>query len=281
MKNLTRFSFFILFALSLGFISCEKEGTDDPTDYDRNPSLTLEKNGFISGNLTVGIGDEIRFKLNLAQNEKTKSQLVKLLITRTSNDTPENLKDTVLRSSGLSYVFTTNASEEIGYEYFTFKVVAEDGTSSSKQVRIKTREQYLESGEVWIGNYAGKEPSSFDFITDSALIGGNNGTEASRDMQNTDKSGLPFTGSWTSGKGNGTRFVKIESTSYDYPSDILAQQLFLLGTPSLTVNNPQSGDFYLAKLRGANDYAFIKIIRISPTDGDGAIKGRIYFTYKK
>ena len=103
------------------------------------------------------------------------------------------------------------------------------------------------------------------------------------DLVNTDDAGADFTGSFTTGTGNDTKYVKTDK-AYDDVDQHAAKSEYDEGTASSTVTNPKVGDVYIAKLRGTNDYAVLEITK-NNVDGDcgktTGNKGDLTFNFKK
>jgi len=104
-----------------------------------------------------------------------------------------------------------------------------------------------------------------------------------KDMRNTDPAGAPYTGSWETGTGNNTMYVKDNAYDYINASPASADSAYNIGAPSSSVINPVAGDIYIAKLRGGSDFCVIKIISMDPADNTcGCLNtGKISFEYKK
>ena len=104
------------------------------------------------------------------------------------------------------------------------------------------------------------------------------GSETSKDMANKSTSGTGWIPGWSTGTGNTTAFVKDNSLTYATATleDITAA--YTSGSSSITIT-PTVGDIYVAKLRGASNYALIKVTAINTTASDNL--DNITFTYKK
>jgi hypothetical protein len=123
----------------------------------------------------------------------------------------------------------------------------------------------------------------YDLVNDENIAA--SGSDVDRDMLNTDVAPNPFTGSWMA--QNGTRYVNA-SAFIDDLNDINkanAESVFAAGNESASINDPQAGDFYVARLRGGSDYAVIRIDRVDPNDNSCNVntgnRGIIEFTYVK
>lgn len=123
----------------------------------------------------------------------------------------------------------------------------------------------------------------YDLVNDDNVA--SSGSDADRDMLNTDVAPDPFTGSWMA--ENGTRYVDATGIIDDL-NDINkanAESVFAAGSETASISNPQVNDFYVAQLRGGSDYAVIRIDRVDPNDNScnasTGNRGIIEFTYVK
>lgn len=69
---------------------------------------------------------------------------------------------------------------------------------------------------------------------------------------------------------NSTTFVKTNSSNFDYSNATrnMAEEAFNDGTPTATVTGVASGDIYIANVRGAGNYAVIRITSVNATTTD-------------
>ena len=123
---------------------------------------------------------------------------------------------------------------------------------------------------------------SFDLLNGVEVSSG--ASKAESDMVNTDAAAATFTGSWTVGTGNTTTYAKLNTFDYVNATKEAAATAFTSGVN--TVSNPVVDDIYIAKLRGQDSYAVIKITEVNAgvatcTDGKTTGNtGKITFEYK-
>lgn len=268
---------------SVALVSCE-DG-DGTTSGSQKPNIVLDNNGYIGSDANVSAGSALKFKVVATSNSDSKSKLVRLLVTRTQNNVSNVVKDTTLNTDNLANEVNATASNTAGEEKFKFEVTDKAGESNSVTITINTAPAFTETEGAFF-NINGLEKGAYDLVTGQNISTTTASNKDSRDMQNTDVAGTTFTGSWTSNQqvaSARTTFVK-NPNAFDYNSATntsAALAFSLSGTPLESISNPQVGDIYIAKLRGGNAYAAIKITKLEPTVGSGNNKGKLTFNYKK
>lgn len=129
---------------------------------------------------------------------------------------------------------------------------------------------------------AGSLQGAYDLVASQPIAGSGSSADPSKqDMKNTDAAGDIFSGSWTA--ANATLFVKSNSFDYDNATEAGAASAYADGTPGPNINDPFVGDIYIAKLRGTDDYAVIKVTAVDPTDNtcNCGNLGKITFDFRK
>ncbi len=128
-----------------------------------------------------------------------------------------------------------------------------------------------------IGNALESAAGAYDLVENKELP--SSAPAAERDMQNLTVSTSPnqWLADWRA--ENGTRFVR--ANTFDYPNATVeaAREAYEDGTPVQTVANPAVNDVYIARLRGGNTFAVIRIIGVNPTVDDN--RDEVVFSYRK
>ncbi|HKK88763.1 MAG TPA: hypothetical protein VJ917_07930 [Saprospiraceae bacterium] len=173
-----------------------------------------------------------------------------------------------------------------GGESFEYTVTLTDENNVEKNLLLTvTAVSTLDgpfNGQFYHMDGASGCTGGYDLVNDADVSAA--GSDANRDMLNTDVAPNPFTGSWMA--QNGTRYV--DATAFIDDLDVNkgnAESLFASGTETASINNPQVGNFYVAQLRGGSDYAVIRIDRVDAADNSCNAStnntGIIEFTYVK
>ena len=172
----------------------------------------------------------------------------------------------------------------IGITTWTFTVTDKDGKSASASITVDVQSATTPLATEVMGAFfhiEGSEHGAYDLVSGASVAA--SGSDADKDMINTDAAGDPFTGSWMSGTGNNTTFVKVTGFDYDNATVESAMAAYNGGTSSSSVVDPVPGDIYVALLRGGSDYAVIKVTKVDPADNtcNCGNTGIIEFDYKK
>lgn len=268
---------FAIFGIAiLGLLSsCET----DPTE-DLNPLLTITTSGLSATN-TVVEGTTYDVSITAAQNPTSGKKLKQLVI-----QTPG--ADTTISINAASYAatFTLDAPLAGVSNTFTFVLTDNDNLTTTKTLTVTGESGVVSTpfGTEVTGAFfhiGGSLQGAYDLVAETTVAAA--GAETSKDMKNTDMAGAAFTGSWTTGTGNGTMYVRANSFDYANGSVEDAEAAYAAGTAGGTILNPLTGNIFIAKLRGGNDYAVIEIVSVDPNNNDCACgnKGKITFNYKK
>jgi hypothetical protein len=119
--------------------------------------------------------------------------------------------------------------------------------------------------------------SAFDLQENEELL--ESVPSANRDMQNATTADTPnqWTADWRA--ANATRFVRANTFDYPNASAEAARAVFEDGSPEQVVSNPAVNDIYIARLRGGDTFAVIRIIGVNPTVNDN--QDEVLFSYRK
>ena len=277
MKNLNLF--FVLSGLvALSFFTkCEK----NPSPEGLAPLLTISSAGLSATNTIM---EGTTFDVTVVANENSTSgkQLSSLEIQLTGG------ADTSIAINTASYTetFTQDAPEDGVSETYTFIVTDSDGESASKSLTVSGISGVVSTpfGPEIIGDFfhvGGSLEGAYDLVAETVVASA--GSEADKDMKNIDIAGGNFTGSWTTGTGNGSQFVK--SNTFDYANGTVedAMAVFAAGSATNTVLNPSLNDIFIVKLRGGSDYALLQVTDRDVSDNtcNCSDLGKITFKFKK
>ncbi len=185
--------------------------------------------------------------------------------------------------SEFSIAFQTPPSSGTTYSY-TITLEDESGATSSLSLDVDRLEDLDGpfSGQFYHMAGATGCTGGYDLVNDADVS--SSGSDADRDMLNTDTGGNAFTGSWEA--QNATTYVKDNTGNLNLTSTkAAAMEIYDLGTPAASVASPVAGDIYVAKLRGGDDFAIIQIDSNDSTDNSCNMstgnRGKISFTYYK
>ena len=265
-----------LVALSF-FTKCEK----NPSSEDLAPLLTISSAGLSATNTIM---EGTTFDVTVVANENSTSgkQLSSLEIQLTGGaDT-----SIVINTASYTETFTRDAPEDGVSETYTFIVTDSDGESASKSLTVSGISGVVSTpfGPEIIGDFfhvGSSLEGAYDLVAETVVASA--GSEADKDMKNIDIAGGNFTGSWTTGTGNGSQFVK--SNTFDYANGTVedAMAVFAAGSATSTVLNPSLNDIFIVKLRGGSDYALLQVTDRDVSDNtcNCSDLGRITFKFRK
>lgn len=268
------FALFGFLAISF-FSSCD---TEDPSDV--SPLLSLTVAGLNNGEILEGTTFSVTVEAD--ENPSTKKKVKTLLITSNQG------VDTTININAASYteIFDFDAPAAGVTEVYTFRIEDNDQESTTESLSVTGTSGVVSTPfgtevqgaffHVW-----GSLEGSYDLIGDSTVA--MSGPEGTKDMKNNDLAGNNFTGSFTTGTGNQTLFVRDNSYDYDNGSVEDAIAAFNAGNSTTTVLNPVTGTILIAKLRGGSDYAVIKVVSMDPSNNECSCGnlGKLTFDYKK
>ncbi len=265
-----------LIATAITFTSCKK---DEET---KGPTLTVTESP-VSG----WLGDTVTFSYSISSNAKIKKltwnadlagvttpdafEITEFNGNYSATGTVRAIlpSDSLVDGSTIKFSFT--AEDKDGVEFATTKELT-FAVEAPEQAMTDTQ-----TGEI--NNLIGPNPGAWDLVSNAAVSA--NEDNADKDMINTTTlSSTPpetFETEWIA--GNTTMYVQDNSFDYDGATVEGAMAAYAAGTATSTVSGVTTGNVYIAKLRGGDDYAVIKIINVIITDNDNLDK--IEFSYKK
>jgi len=259
------------------FTSCKK---DEETVASPTISVTNNKTAY---SVTATADTTIIFNVTVAAEGEIDLFTIKKTVgsTTTSYGSPTGFSGKTSYTYNFEQIFTATDTYPIS---FAFKVTDKEGQDASITVTVSkingssgTTLAYENTSAILYNLMA---PTGYlgawDLVNNVGVA--SSGSETSKDMANKSTSGTGWIPGWSTGTGNTTAFVKDNSLTYATATleDITAA--YTLGSSSITIT-PTVGDIYVAKLRGASNYALIKVTAINTTASDNL--DNITFTYKK
>jgi len=259
------------------FTSCKK---DEETVAAPTISVTNNKTAY---SVTATADTTIIFNVTVAAEGEIDLFTIKKTVgsTTTSYGSPTGFSGKTSYTYNFEQIFTATDTYPIS---FAFKVTDKEGQDASITVTVSkingssgTTLAYENTSAILYNLMA---PTGYlgawDLVSNVGVA--SSGSETSKDMANKSTSGTGWIPGWSTGTGNTTAFVKDNSLTYATATleDITAA--YTSGSSSITIT-PTVGDIYVAKLRGASNYALIKVTAINTTASDNL--DNITFTYKK
>ena len=259
------------------FTSCKK---DEETVASPTISVTNNKTAY---SVTATADTTIIFNVTVAAEGEIDLFTIKKTVgsTTTSYGSPTGFSGKTSYTYNFEQIFTATDTYPIS---FAFKVTDKEGQDASITVTVSkingssgTTLAYENTSAILYNLMA---PTGYlgawDLVSNVGVA--SSGSETSKDMANKSTSGTGWIPGWSTGTGNTTAFVKDNSLTYATATleDITAA--YTSGSSSITIT-PTVGDIYVAKLRGASNYALIKVTAINTTASDNL--DNITFTYKK
>lgn len=285
-RNFLRFAAIV--ALFAGFTACEE---DD--DGSLGPSLLITESGSgaTEGAVTINQGSSLVFIWDARKGDTDMDNFsVSVSGVNTPNPLPASLAGNtfpydIANADDETYLDTLifpNAGINTGVTSYTFSVTDKDGNTANKSFTVTVAANATPMTNETTGAFfhiQGSLEGAYDLMNGAVVSA--SGADADKDMENTDDAGVAFTGSWEA--ANSTMFVKDNSFDYANATVEAAMSSFSNGTAAAAVTNPADGDIYIAKLRGGNTYAVIKVTDVDPTDNtcNCGNTGKITFDFKK
>lgn len=290
MKKLRLFALGLL-GFSMVLTSCSEDDDDDAVT---NPVLTISESisGESDGDVIVAPNTTIRLEWN-ARKEGTGAELKTFVVSsqgantitpvptsNAGNDFPYDIAN----ADDDQYVdyIEMSSGANIGLTTWSFTVTDKDGNTATATFTIDVQNAATPLATVTMGGFfhiGGSLQGAYDLVSGAVVAAA--GADADKDMVNTDAAGDAFTGSWDA--ANATQYVKANSFDYANATEEAATAAYAAGTASGTVTNPAQDDIYIAKLRGADTYAAIKITSVDAANNDCACgnTGKVEFDFKK
>lgn len=276
--------------LSLLFLSSCAE--DDPNE-SLPPLLTVtEQNSGSSGsNITIEEGQSLTFTWDAVKRDADLETFdvdvtgvnapTTIPTSSQGNDFPYDISNADDENYLDTLVFS-NAGLNTGKTLYEFSVTDGDGGTRTVSFEVTVEAATTPLATEVTGAYyhiGGSLEGSYDLVNEAAVSASQ--PDSLKDMENTDLAGDVFTGSWTA--ANATLFV--EASGFDYANATVeaAASAYQAGTPVSAVANPAANEIYVAKLRGNQGYAVIKVVDVDPSDNTCACgnNGKMTFDFKK
>lgn len=267
MKSLT---FIAIVCVAAIFTGCKED--DDPIDI-INPVITLTS-PVDGASQIAGTPTTLAFSANSANG--LKRVVVKF---KSATGTETTKFDTALTSQPQDFGFSRNYTVgPVGTETYTISVTDKNDKIETKSVNIKSITGFEAEDFGSYFHILGTKPGGFDLVKLEQRVVTDSDND--KDMENSDAASV-FTGGWMA--KNSTLFVKASGFDYSTGTIIDAKQIYASGTPSASVLAPANGDMYIAKIRGMESYAVIKIISNETLNDECgcANKGKLTFNIKK
>jgi len=187
--------------------------------------------------------------------------------------------DTLLTTQPTGFSFSRNYTVgSIGSETYTISVTDKKDNIETKSVNVKSITGF--DAELFGKFYhiLGTNPGAFDLVRNEARI--ITDTDMDKDLVNNDGAGV-FTGGWIA--KNSTMFVKAVGFNYNTGTSNDARNVYAAGSPKSNIALPVNGEIFIAKLRGTDTYAIIKIISNDLMNDECGCsnKGKLTFNFKK
>lgn len=284
MKHFNLFLFSALLIFGIGLTSCDEDKQGPSLDY-------YSGDGFISQNTTVDTSSVVKVKFR-AQSETDTIGYI-----RVTNDDSTYWEAYVPSLSKTNYfgLASFKAPKQTGAFNFVFSAysanpdsVADAKLLTSRTLTITTDVATYLSKEITTGKIyhvmATTGNCAWDLLGDAPKKTADNDADKDMTQSSIATTGSTWVAGWKINTSNTTKYVKNKNFNYAKPTLREAKAAFDAGlalsfVPSVAVN-----DILIAKLRGQEEYAIIKITKITPTDATGTTdlsKGSLEFTYKK
>ncbi len=274
MKIFKLFLTLSLAVMALTFTSCEDENALGPV------IDSVLVNGDASGAITVLPNSSLEISITTTAGD---AKLTNWAITRsTANVGGAGTLDDNGTVIARDTLIADNAED---VETFTVTITDKDGLTTSSTFSVTTAAAATPLATEVTGAFfhiQGSLQGSFDLVGDTTVPA--SGSDAIKDMMNTDAAAAAFTGSWESGAGNGTNFVKAVAFDYANATVESATAAYAAGTASTAITAPAVGDVYIALLsRNSNSYVAISITEVDAANNECSCgnTGKITFDYKK
>jgi hypothetical protein len=127
----------VLFTGALFFSSCSK--SDDTTPTPTPPSINfVAKTGFITGNVTLTVGETFKVSLAAFPNAGTSSKLNNFKVTRVFQNSPTVVFDTTFSLTSMNIDLTASANPAVGQEKWYYRITDKDGQYAEVSLTITT-----------------------------------------------------------------------------------------------------------------------------------------------
>lgn len=249
------------------------------------PSISfITDAGYTSSDATVVIGTDFTAGITASKNTNTNENLVRLLVTR--DDGVTEVLDSTFSSGTVTRTFVFTAKNIVTTESFSFTIYDNNDKYASVSFTITTYDPYqmTETHTGTIYNALGANPAGWDLVSNNSLAYTSSNDDI-KDMMNQ-TTVVTDNNNWVSGWEalNNTLYVETSASIYNNATTLNVPDAYSSGTPVSAITNAGIGKYYVAKLRGGNDYAVIKITDVYVTTVDLPYDDNndyIEFEYKK
>lgn len=261
----------MLLAVLTLFTSCEDtDGTVDETISAVIGSGDVEE---------ASVGDTIMFEVSIVAEDKLETIEVRKGTTTiddvTDFDNPE--------SHVYDFIYVVEAADAGKTLEFAFIITDKKDVSITENYEVSingllTLLEYEKSGSI-LGNKIGPNESAWNLVTNVRESG-----SATSDMQNPSIGTGTEAEQWIKGWDAETSTMFVKANDYDYENAAVetAESTYASGSASGQVRDVAVGDIYIAKIRGGDEYAVIKITKVDDLITGGASHTEeIGFDYKK
>lgn len=204
------------------------------------------------------------------------------------DDGATEVLDSSFDSGSVTRIFNLTAKNVVTTESFSFTIFDNDDQSAEVSFTITTYDPYqmtdIQNGIIYnaIGPHSGEVGWDLVANTSVAITSSNN---TIKDMMNQ-TTNITQNNNWVSGLQalNSTMYVETSASIYNNATTLIVPDAYTSGNPVSEITNAAVGKYYIARLRGTNDYAVIKITdvyvtTVNPPGDDN--NDYIEFTYKK
>lgn len=278
-----------LFAVVLGAAALILQSCGGTDGTETGPTVDfIADAGFTSSDATLAGG--VPFSIGINASSDAKIDKVEILVSYDGgvNAKPDGCSvcDTTINDNNARIIYNGTTRTAVGNEKWSFRVTDKNGGVTTKSITITTTKAIVEdlqsfsqdnNGEpfrVW--NVLGPNFGAFDLKNGSYQASGD--PPADKDIIDaTESTDLPdWPGEWKS--GNGSLFLKAQNafSSYVGTEQLKDEWGTSAGNAQIT---PQTGDVYIVKLRGGDEWALVEISERMNVTTDN--KDYIEFVFKK
>jgi len=259
----------VVAAFASVFSSCEKD--DDTNDPETVIAVTSPTDG---GSQVSGTTIPLTFTAN--SDNGLKRVVVKF---KSAIGVEVTKLDTLLAAQPTAFSFSRNYTVgSVGTETYTISVTDKKDNIVTRSVNVKSITGFDVELFGKFYHILGTKIGAYDLIKNEERI--ITDSDNDKDMVNNDVAGV-FTGGWVA--KNSTLFVKANGFNYNTGTINDAKNVYSAGLPKNNMALPVNGDIYVAKLRGTETYAIIKIIANDLLNDECGCtnKGKLTFNFRK
>ncbi|MDF2455813.1 MAG: hypothetical protein K0R51_1806 [Cytophagaceae bacterium] len=300
MKKVLNYASMFLLGAVVTLSSCKKTD-DDPTPDSLNAdvSLTMNENGSSTGNENFNVKYGQKAVLEVTAITTTSTDMRRLYVYRSEDGS--STKNNVIDWSGFKpdangvYYYeipsdsknnfvlkrevtvSTNKTRNTDKYHFYFTSNDNFNVASTNHLLLGPGTITLiypdfktgKTGQKLYNICSAEYPSAYNLEDQTgvtATVAGDGTIIVGPNADLTQQSGEANCGTFNGWVGqNGTAFVKANDFDWENASAHSAGMAYASGAPTYAVNNVQSGDIYIAKLKGTNTYSVFKITAVNNT----------------